>query len=307
MDCLQKNKQFSLTFDMDGIDVLCDGYGVSAPYAPVVYTKAVPRMLQLLSDENVKATFFIIANKVKDKSVRDAIKEMSSEGHEIANHSLDHEHYLHRDYNATEEDLRKSTALLEDIISKQIVGFRGPSLTFNKYTPELLKKYGYTYDSSIHPTPLFLGEWIYLSLFSPGKRNKPDFFFLRHAINRLAPYPVSRNSLFKKDKKGYIIEFPISTTPVFRLPYYPTFHFMVKFTEPLLRHLYFNGRRIVFLAHGLDFLNIYEDDLAPGFKAHPGLCMRIEQKIVYFKKIIANAKKNHGVCTLARQREEFRR
>ncbi len=301
----KKPKLFSLTFDMDGIDVLCEGYGIETPYSPLVYEKAVPRILDFLNEVNIRATFFIIANRLSDRTVRNSIREIVKQGHEIANHSYDHQHYLDRSYSETEEDIKKSTEILNDITGRAVLGFRGPSLTFNRFTPELLEKHGYTYDSSIHPTPLFLFEWLYLSFFSAQKRNRPNLFFLRHAFNRLTPYPVSATSLFKKDINGRIVEFPISTVPFLRIPYYPTFHFMLKPLEALFRPLFYLNRQIVFLAHGLDFLNIEADGLPSGFRRHPGMKLPLSKKKEYFRRIIEQARKRHDVCTLARQREAF--
>jgi len=298
-------KYFSLTFDMDDINVLCEGYGIHQKDSQVVYARAIPRIMLFLSDENIKATFFVIADKLSDRNVKMAVRELSQEGHEIANHSYHHDHYLKKTLAETDEDIRKSTQVIEDTIGKKICGFRGPSLTFNKYTPELLEKYGYLYDSSIHPTPLFIGEWLYLSFFFPGDRNNPDLFFLRHAVNRLRPYPVSRHCLFKKDIMGSIVEFPISTVPFLRVPYYPTFHFMTKVTEKMFRKVYFSGSNLVFLCHALDFLNIDQDHLSRRFKVHPGLDLGIDKKIDYFGRVVNAAKVNHQICTLETQRKLF--
>ena len=50
--------------------------------------RATPKILDILKDENIKATFFVIGKYVKENP--DLIKREYSEGHFIANHGYDH-------------------------------------------------------------------------------------------------------------------------------------------------------------------------------------------------------------------------
>lgn len=51
-------------------------------------TKATPKVLDILKEENVKATFFVIGKYVKNNP--DIVKREYEEGHYIANHGYDH-------------------------------------------------------------------------------------------------------------------------------------------------------------------------------------------------------------------------
>ena len=48
----------------------------------------IPQILKILKQENVKATFFVVGNFIRDNG--DLIKEMVQEGHIVGNHTLSH-------------------------------------------------------------------------------------------------------------------------------------------------------------------------------------------------------------------------
>jgi len=103
-----------------------------------------------------------------------------SQTHEIASHGLSHSLNKH-----TEQQIQKSKQILESITGKTINGFRAPRL--QKPDFQLLNKLNFKYDSSISPT------------YIPGRYNN---------------YKEKRSITMKKG----IVEIPISTLPVLRLP-----------------------------------------------------------------------------------------
>ena len=99
-------KVVALTFD--------DG-----PYSP--YTE---NLLQVLAKEQVKATFFVVAeNALKQERL---IKEIQAGGHEIALHSFVHKDQLKLSPEAVKENLTKGKAALEKASGAQIKYFRPP-------------------------------------------------------------------------------------------------------------------------------------------------------------------------------------
>ncbi len=77
-----------------------------------------PRLLDILKRYNVKATFFILTEKINDKSLP-LIKRIAAEGHIIASHHHDHENNNSKNEAAYKEELKKSiqsiAKVLEDI------------------------------------------------------------------------------------------------------------------------------------------------------------------------------------------------
>lgn len=297
----------TITFDMDDLDVLAAGYGINQAYRECVYEKAVPRMLTLLDELELKATFFVIATKLKNKQTKKIVDEIIGSGHEIANHSLAHEHLIDKDYSTTVEDIVDSTRLIEDATGKRVCGYRGPSLTVNKHLPKILSDLNYLYDSSVNPTFMFIAEWIYLSLINPSRRNRINKVYFQHAVSKSNPYLISNNSIFKSDPQGALIELPISNAKYLKLPFYPTFHFMFPSSYKLLKRLYFRNRYLVLLGHGLDFLDLELDRIPNDFRKHPSLWLSWKSKKEYFTKFFRDIKKNYSsVDTAFKTAKEIR-
>jgi len=92
-----------------------------------------PRVLDLLKEYGVKATFFVIAQKAE--KCPQIIQRMQREGHAIGNHSLDH-HYspFFKGKKAIFNWVQSSETLLKQIGIHNSVGFRPP---VGIRTPEL--------------------------------------------------------------------------------------------------------------------------------------------------------------------------
>ena len=110
------------------------------------------KILDILDKHLVKGTFFVlgwIAERYPG-----IVKDIDRRGHEVACHS-----YCHRlVYNMTPEDFREDTrrakGVIEEIIGKEISGYRAPSYSITENTLwalKILEEEGFKYDSSIFP------------------------------------------------------------------------------------------------------------------------------------------------------------
>jgi peptidoglycan/xylan/chitin deacetylase (PgdA/CDA1 family) len=70
-------------------------------------------LLDLLNEQNVRATFFVVANNAKSNP--DIIKRMLNEGHEIAIHSLEHKNAWLYSYSYTKKDFYKSLDIMKKL------------------------------------------------------------------------------------------------------------------------------------------------------------------------------------------------
>ncbi len=117
-------KQVALTFD-DGPDSS--------------YTE---KLLDILKAENVKATFFVIGDKVK--KYPDIIKRMNDEGHLIGNHSKSHIHFTeYTDTSMVLKDVTWVDSVIYDIIGKKTHYFRPPFGALRSEQKTFLKEHGY--------------------------------------------------------------------------------------------------------------------------------------------------------------------
>ncbi|PIO03276.1 hypothetical protein COT48_05555 [Candidatus Woesearchaeota archaeon CG08_land_8_20_14_0_20_47_9] len=175
-----------LSLDAEEFDLPIEyGLDISVEKQHSITRLGLEKALQLLKGEGVSATLFTTALfAAKNRGI---IKQARSEGHEIALHGYRHDHnYRGMNEEASRQLIRKGKAVLEGLANAKVIGFRAPRLMTPGF--HILRECGIRYDSSLHPTLV------------PGRYN--NLFRSRSVYS----------------SRG-IIEIPISTTPVIRLPF----------------------------------------------------------------------------------------
>lgn len=109
--------------------------------------QAIPRILKILGDESVTASFFVPA--VTALLYPDEQKQISAEGHEIALHGWIHERNSILPIEAERDLMLRSADALEKVSGKRPVGIRTPSWDFSPNTLALIQEMGLLYDSSL--------------------------------------------------------------------------------------------------------------------------------------------------------------
>src|ERR1043165_6917185 len=107
----------------------------------------VPRALEFLKERDLKITFFIVGQDAALEKNHEALRSIANAGHEIGNHSFNHEPWLHL-YSKDElvEELRKAEDAIETAAARRPVGFRGPGFSLTPTVLEVLAERGYDYD-----------------------------------------------------------------------------------------------------------------------------------------------------------------
>jgi polysaccharide deacetylase family protein (PEP-CTERM system associated) len=112
----------------------------------------IGRVLSILSDAHVQATFFAlgwIAERYPGM-----IRQILDAGHELASHGYDHRRANEQGYGAFLADIRLAKAVLEDIGGSEVKGYRAPSFSIghrNTWAFDCIADAGYRYSSSIYP------------------------------------------------------------------------------------------------------------------------------------------------------------
>jgi polysaccharide deacetylase family protein (PEP-CTERM system associated) len=112
----------------------------------------IDRILALLSDTNVKATFFTlgwIAERYPE-----LVRRVSQSGHELASHGFSHQRATDQGRDEFLADIRLAKAILEDISGHAVNGYRAPSFSVgpsNPWASECIGEAGYRYSSSVYP------------------------------------------------------------------------------------------------------------------------------------------------------------
>lgn len=143
------NSTICLTFDFDAMSVWF-GYPHVTPamlyrgeYGARV---GVPRVLGLLREAGIPATFFIPGHTVE--SFPGPVDAILAAGHEVAHHSYAHVDPSKQTPEQERADMERALAALARIgVTPQ--GYRSPSADISAATLPLLEEYGFRYDSSL--------------------------------------------------------------------------------------------------------------------------------------------------------------
>jgi peptidoglycan/xylan/chitin deacetylase (PgdA/CDA1 family) len=107
-------------------------------------TRTLPRIVELLADAGVRATFFV--EGLNAELYPEALREIDAAGHEVAYHGWRHERWADLDPAAERESLERGVRAL-DALGLRPVGFRPPGGSLTAATPALLRELGFTYVS----------------------------------------------------------------------------------------------------------------------------------------------------------------
>ena len=123
-------------------------------------TEPTNRVLDLLDEFNITATFFVVADTIEHYP--GLIEEVVDRGHELACHGLHHACKLDPDtkkplMGSNEFEQRTLTAkrMLEKISGEKVVGYRAPNALIGGWMLDSLEKIGFKYDSSVSVNSLY--------------------------------------------------------------------------------------------------------------------------------------------------------
>lgn len=253
----------SLSLDLDNQWSYMKTHGDPAWQAfPSYLDVAVPRILEFLKARNLTITFFIVGQDAALERNRAALRALADAGHEIANHSFNHEPWLHLYSEAQlDEELARAERHIEDATGVRPVGFRGPGFSLSATTLRVLGKRGYLYDATVFPNllnPLARAYFFATSRLTAEEKEQRKALFgtWADALKPLKPY---RWDL----EQGSLLEIPVTTMPLFKVPIHLSYIlYLSKFARPLAR-LYFRFALALcavtrtqpsILLHPLDFL-----------------------------------------------------
>lgn len=112
----------------------------------------IERILALLAEKNVKATFFTLG-WIAERYPQ-VVKAILAGGHELASHGYGHERASDLSPTAFLDDISRAKKMLEDLGGVPVVGYRAPSFSIGKgnlWAFDVLREAGYRYSSSVYP------------------------------------------------------------------------------------------------------------------------------------------------------------
>ena len=224
------------SFDVDELETATyQSFGMPVLDGPKYLAQNTERTLELLSELDVKATFFINGASVAPHP--GLIGRIASQGHEIAAHSYSHRFLdTYRDRQEFRDDLARCVDLIGNETGTGPIGYRAPGNTLyaNRHLAlETLRELGFVYDSSVpsvanrkqhgyHRGPARPFRWSNGIVELPMPHWKilgmPFPLIGAHAL-RLAPYWCTANGLSRLNEQGqtgflYAHSFELFKNPV---------------------------------------------------------------------------------------------
>lgn len=261
-------KLAAISIDLDEVPCYCAIHDLPVPRderAHAIYDLALPRLLELLESEGIRATLFVVGRDLDRSVVRQRLRAAAQAGHEIGSHSLSHYYDLtRRDDKTISTEIREATLRITEATSVRPTGFRAPGYTITDEVLEILVSDGYRYDSSVFPCPAyFAAKGAAIGLIKlRGRKSRSIVDDPRVLTAPADPYRVG--TPYWTPGEG-LLELPIGVTAdgTGRLPFIGT---SVVLSSPavatMLTHMA-AGRSFVNLElHGIDLADADEDGLA---------------------------------------------
>ena len=110
------------------------------------------RLLALFEERGVRATFFILGWVAE--RFPELVRRIAALRHEIACHGYGHRLVYEQSPEEFRQDVRRAKALLEDISTVPVHGYRAPSFSITQrslWALDVLIEEGYQYDASVFP------------------------------------------------------------------------------------------------------------------------------------------------------------
>ncbi|MBI5534541.1 MAG: polysaccharide deacetylase family protein [Deltaproteobacteria bacterium] len=303
----------SLSLDLDNQWSYMKTHGDAGWEAfPSYLDLVVDRFLPMLEERGLRITVFVVGQDAALDKNHKALRKIADAGHEIGNHSFHHEPWLHLySEEQIEEEISKAEQAIEHATGRRPHGFRGPGFSISPTVLRVLLRHGYRYDCSTFPT--FLGPlartWYFLkSDLAPEEREKRKQLFggWKEGLRSIDPY-------LWELAEGNMVEIPVTTVPVLRVPMHMSYVLYLSTLSPRLARAYFASAQATcrmfgsspsLLLHPLDFLSGEDIDALAFF---PGMALRAQDKLACVGACLDLLRRNFDILPLEEHAEALRR
>jgi peptidoglycan/xylan/chitin deacetylase (PgdA/CDA1 family) len=302
----------SLSLDLDNKWCYLRTHGIAGwDKFPSYLDIAVPRILRACVARNLRLTCFVVGRDAAIAENGDALAALADR-HEIANHSLNHEPGLHTLPRSRQEtEICVAEELIERATGQRPVGFRSPAYSLSENALEILAERGYEYDATTLPTYIGpLARWYFrrtASLEAGEQAERRELFgSVCEGLRPIKPYVVTTAA-------GPLVEMPVTTFPLVRLPIHITYLVYLWQFSPRLARTYFHfamtACRILnvgpsLLMHPLDFLDAQD---APDMQFFPGMTVPSEEKMSLVDEVLSLVTSRYRMVTIREHARQVRR
>lgn len=276
---------------------------------PTYLPRFVPLVLEALAELNLTITVFLVGADADDARNAPFLRRVAQAGHEIGNHTYEHESWLHLYPRADlEREITRAERAIVDATGQTPRGFRGPGFSWSPDLVDILVERGYRYDASTLPTWVGpLARWYYFrtAKISVEDRKLRAGLFGAFADGRRPLKPF----VWRTATGGELLEIPVSTVPFLRLPFHLSYllylgrvseELMMAYLRLALQLCRATGTTPSFLLHPLDLLS---GDDAPELRFFPGMDVPAQRKRALFVRVLREIGRRFQVVTMGRQAE----
>ena len=271
---------------------------------PSYFDIFIPHILNVLDELNLKITFFIVGKDTESEDNRKYLRMITERGHEVGNHSYHHESWLQTySYEKIEKEIIHAEKAIQEVTGLKPIGFRGPGFSWSKDLLKVLESRGYQYDASTLPTylgPLARAYYFWKSdLSKEEKRSRKELFGkFSEGFRKLKPYKWDLGN------GKSIVEMPVTTMPIFKLPFHLSYLIFLGNSSMGLMKLYLTvairlckitKTPISFLLHPLDLIG---GDQITQLAFFPGMNVNSIKKVEIFKAVIQTLNKHYEVVNM---------
>lgn len=271
---------------------------------PSYFDIFIPHVLDLLDELELKITFFIVGKDAESEDNRKYLRMITERGHEVGNHSYSHESWLQRySYDEIEKEIVVAEDAIEKVTGQRPKGFRGPGFSWSYDMLKVLKDKGYLYDAST--LPMYLGPiarkyyFMKSDLSKEEKKARKELFGkFSEGFRKLKPY------FFNLPDGRKILEIPVTTMPLFKLPFHLSYLIYLNNISPFLMKSYLGlalqlcritRTPVSFLLHPLDIIG---GDQITQLAFFPGMNVSSDEKVKVFKYVISRLMRYFKIISL---------
>jgi len=297
--------KLGLSIDMDNQWSYMKTHGDSGwDKYPTYFNVVIPKVLGLVKELDIPITFFLVGKDLEKDGNTKEVEKIAKAGLSIANHSYNHEPWLHKyNYEQINKEIELTDSLLQSITGQKPIGFRGPGFIYSNELFKVLIANGYKYDASTLPT--FIGplaRWYYFKTaeLSQEERDKRRYLFgkISEGFRRNKPHYLA----VSKDTR--IAELPVTTFPIIRSPIHLSYLvYLYRFDIKLLNaYLYtavlslkFFNVPVSFLLHPLDFVG---GDSIKSLAFFPGMDLKTDEKLDIVRHVLGFLKQRFNILDM---------
>lgn len=293
---MQKLAAVSVDLDEVGCYTAIHGLSLEAHELrfDAVYAQALPRLVSLFEELDLRATFFAIGRDLALEANRERLRALHAQGHEIANHSLHHYYDLTRRSEAVQRaEIEGAAAVIEDVVGVRPVGFRAPGYTVSDSLLRVVQESGALYDSSVFPCPSYYAAkaTVMGAMRALGRKSHSVLDHPKVLLAPADPYRISAAAYYRRGEGLWELPIGLTQGVTGRLPFIGTSVITAGVTGARLLAKLAGRRSFVNLElHGIDLADAALDNLGALRPYQPDLRLSQLEKRAALKSAIRTLK-----------------